>query len=398
MIIVEPNRELKKHTSAIHTSGKLSLLERKLSNVLLYNAYDQLLTNRTHQINIYLLAEISGFNSNDMRLLKASLRKLKRVEIEWDILEEDGTNTWGTSNLLASVEINSSTCTYEYSAKIAEKLSTPDLYGIISLEIQKDFTSGYALTIYEICSRYKGLLSKRPCCYSHWYSLEHFKQFLGVDTSDYYQNFKELNRKIIKPSVHEINGSLKKYAGTDIQIDPEYKKKGRFVSDIRFKISPNSQSPLPLEKNDYDDIRSTKNYSSLVEYGFSDRAAIHVIQTNDEKYVSEKLAITAEAVNTGSIRSVSGYLKKAIDENYQPKLSAVGKQSEKAKKKEAANLEQQEAEDLRSSCSAIIRSEFIDGLSDSEKQQMLLEISKNLTCNEEVHQVTTKPTNCLCGQ
>ena len=315
-----------------------------------------------------------------MRLLKASLRKLKRVEIEWDILEEDGSNTWGTSNLLASVEINSSTCTYEYSAKIAEKLSTPDLYGIISLEIQKDFTSGYALTIYEICTRFKGLLSKRPCCYTHWYSLEHFKRFLGVGESDYYQNFKELNRKIIKPSVHEINGSLKKYAGTDIQIDPEYKKKGRFVSDIRFKISPNSQSPLPLEQNDHDDIRSTKNYLTLVEYGFSDKAAILVIQTNDEKYVSEKLAITAEAVNAGSInRSVSGYLKTAIDEDFRPKVSAMSRQKERANKEEAVTLKQREAEEIRNSCSEIIRSEYIDGLSESEKHQMMLEIFKNVS-------------------
>ena len=33
---------VKKHVAAIHVSGKLTLLQRKLSNVLLLNAYDTL--------------------------------------------------------------------------------------------------------------------------------------------------------------------------------------------------------------------------------------------------------------------------------------------------------------------------------------------------------------------
>ena len=42
---------VKKHVAAIHVSGKLTLLQRKLSNVLLLNAYDTLTTRRTHRID-----------------------------------------------------------------------------------------------------------------------------------------------------------------------------------------------------------------------------------------------------------------------------------------------------------------------------------------------------------
>ena len=42
------NRPLKKHVAAIHTDGHLSLLQRKLSNVLLLNDYDALLTQTAH--------------------------------------------------------------------------------------------------------------------------------------------------------------------------------------------------------------------------------------------------------------------------------------------------------------------------------------------------------------
>ena len=39
---------VKKHVAAIHVSGKLTLLQRKLSNVLLLNAYDTLKLNLSY--------------------------------------------------------------------------------------------------------------------------------------------------------------------------------------------------------------------------------------------------------------------------------------------------------------------------------------------------------------
>jgi hypothetical protein len=42
---------VKKHVAAIHVSGKLTLLQRKLSNVLLLNAYDTLTSQNLHQID-----------------------------------------------------------------------------------------------------------------------------------------------------------------------------------------------------------------------------------------------------------------------------------------------------------------------------------------------------------
>ena len=43
---------VKKNVAAIHVSGKLTLLQRKLSNVLLLNAYDTLTSQARHQIEI----------------------------------------------------------------------------------------------------------------------------------------------------------------------------------------------------------------------------------------------------------------------------------------------------------------------------------------------------------
>ncbi|KHA54262.1 Initiator RepB protein [Sulfitobacter geojensis] len=69
---------VKKHVAAIHVSGKLTLLQRKLSNVLLLNAYDTLTTGQAHMIDARTLCLMIGYNSNDMDTLKASLRGLAR--------------------------------------------------------------------------------------------------------------------------------------------------------------------------------------------------------------------------------------------------------------------------------------------------------------------------------
>ncbi|MEM5398387.1 hypothetical protein, partial [Staphylococcus gallinarum] len=50
-----PPSELKKHVATVHVSGELSLLERKIVNVLLLNAYDELLTKKRHTLPVGIL-------------------------------------------------------------------------------------------------------------------------------------------------------------------------------------------------------------------------------------------------------------------------------------------------------------------------------------------------------
>ena len=81
---------VKKHVAAIHVSGKLTLLQRKLSNVLLLNAYDTLSTKPKHEIDARTLCLMIGYNSNDMETLKQSLRGLAETVAEWDMLDDKG--------------------------------------------------------------------------------------------------------------------------------------------------------------------------------------------------------------------------------------------------------------------------------------------------------------------
>ena len=101
---------VKKNVAAIHISGKLTLLQRKLSNVLLLNAYDTLTSARSHTIDARTLAMMVGYNSNDVDSLRASLRALAETVAEWDMLDEQGHQEWGVSSLLSFAKLKNGVC------------------------------------------------------------------------------------------------------------------------------------------------------------------------------------------------------------------------------------------------------------------------------------------------
>ncbi|ESQ10097.1 MAG: hypothetical protein N838_19290 [Thiohalocapsa sp. PB-PSB1] len=307
---------VKKNVAAIHVSGKLTLLQRKLSNVLLLNAYDDLITRAFHRIDARTLMLMIGYNSNDTATLKAALKGLAETTAEWDMLDEKGRQEWGVSSLLSYAKLKEGVCEYAYSPALAEKLHDPKVFALINLNIQRRFTSGHGLSLYENCYRFVRTGS------TGWWELELFRRLMGVDGSSYYETFKHLNAKIIKPSVEEVNRT------SNIMVTPEFRKCGRNVTHLRFVIRENRQ----LAMFDIDDgaaLRSSDVYKRLVEQGVSDRLARQWIGEHGVQYVTEKLEYVAQQEG---IKSPVGYLRAAISGDYKaPEPAAVPEPSPEAK-------------------------------------------------------------------
>ncbi len=291
---------VKKNVAAIHVSGKLTLLQRKLSNVLLLNAYDTLISRSTHRIDARTLCMMIGYNSNDTDTLKASLRGLAETVAEWDMLDEKGRQEWGVSALLSFAKLKDGVCEYAYSPALAEKLHDPKVFALINLNIQRQFTGGHALALYENCFRFIGTGS------TGWWSLETFRRLMGVDGSEYYESYKHLNAKIIKPAVAEVNKV------SDITITPEIRKQGRAVSDIRLLIKRNPQLSI-LDIDDGAGLRKGDVYAQLRALGVSDRLARQWLTEHGEDYVREKLDYVSRR---NQVKSPVSYLRRAIDEDF----------------------------------------------------------------------------------
>ncbi len=291
---------VKKNVAAIHISGKLTLLQRKLSNVLLLNAYDALTSAQTHTIDARTLAMMVGYNSNDFDTLRASLRALAETVAEWDMLDDKGRQEWGVSSLLSFAKLTNGVCEYAYSPALAQKLHDPKIYALINVHIQRNFSSGHGLALYENCYRFVRTGS------TGWWTLETFRKLMGVDGSSYYESFKHLNAKIIKTAVAEVNKSA------DIVIEPEFRKKGRSVTDIRFLIRENPQMAM-FQIDDSEGVRNLGVYRALRAQGVSDRLARQWIAEHGEAYVQQKLDYMK---GQGDVKSTVGYLSAALRDDY----------------------------------------------------------------------------------
>ena len=321
---------VKKNVAAIHVSGKLTLLQRKLSNVLLLNAYDHLVTRPKHQIDARTLCMMVGYNSNDMETLKASLRSLAETVAEWDMLGADGQQEWGVSALLSYAKLKGGVCEYAYSPALAEKLHDPKVFALINLNIQRRFTSGHALALYENCYRFVRTGS------TGWWPIDLFRRLMGVDGSAYYESFKHLNAKVIKPAVKEVNKT------SNILLEPEFRKMGRQVSEIRFKIRENPQLAM-LDIDDGEAVRQGAVYRGLLAVGVSDRLARQWIAEHGEDYVAEKLTYLR---GRDGVKSPVRYLSAALRDDYKGEVAAEPSpeavQAAEARKAQAAAEVRQE--------------------------------------------------------
>lgn len=298
---------VKKNVAAIHVSGKLTLLQRKLSNVLLLNAYDGLVSQQKHRIDARTLCLMIGYQSNDMETLKNALRGLAETVAEWDMLDAKGQQEWGVSALLSYAKLKGGVCEYAYSPALAEKLHDPKVFALINLNIQKRFSSGHALALYENCYRFVRTGS------TGWWELDLFRRLMGVEESAYYQTFKHLNAKIIKPAVAEVNKA------SNIEVTPEFRKQGRAVTEVRFRIKENAQLAM-FDLDDAPGARNSDTYAKLIGQGVSDRLARQWIAQHGEEYVATKLKLVAEQ---DGVEDPARYLNAAIRHDYQPGATAV---------------------------------------------------------------------------
>ncbi|MCW2314063.1 replication initiation protein [Rhodoferax antarcticus] len=314
---------LKKHVAAVHTSGVLSLVERKIANILLLNAYDDLVQEDgrevRHRIPVGYLGNMVGWDdSNNVSSLKAAMVSLQKTTVEFNLMK-DGKESWESMSMLSYASVRNGVCTYGYVSELARKLSDPDVFATINVGVQKRFRSGYSLTLYENCVRYRNVQS------TGWWELHTFRRIMGAD-AEMYNDFKRLSSFVITKSVAEVN------LVSDIKIAVEYQRRGRKVVALRFIVTENRQQPLfgPAAFNDdeLDVIRASETFKRLRAHGVGERLALAAIKQDPEQ---ARLAIdTAEARDqAGGIKTTTGaYITKLIE------VKAVLGQTEYAKQKE----------------------------------------------------------------
>lgn len=228
-------REVIKSSIFIHTCHNLTTLQHQLWNFLLAHAYDNLLSKCEHQIP---MQDIQHYvRSRNLAHIKNSLIQLTAAATHVVHQKTGGPTLHGLFTLLENVRFVDAYCYYSYPTDVAKLLRYhKNSYAKIDLELQLRFVSKYALILYELCLDYVDV-GQTPS-----FPIETFRLYLGLGPN-YCINFGELNFRIIKKALVEINTKT----SLMVQMKPFGNKDA--VTEVKFYVQKRtiSQSWKPVE-------------------------------------------------------------------------------------------------------------------------------------------------------
>lgn len=316
---------LKKHVGLIHCENKLSLVQRKICNILLFNALDRIKEDEIHEITLRQLCSLVGYRSNDISLIKKALKSLISIVLEWNLLDDskfideghlpDDKIAWYASSLLAGASIQRGLICYSYSPQIKTVLSSLEIYGRINLFVQSKFNSTYSLVLYENCVRFKNIGRTSV------FALPLFRSLMGLAASKY-KSFKELNRNVLQVAMNEIN------AKSDIKIEVDFKRSGRQVVGVQFFIADNESYKPAFKRLDKPQVEEKPNLLKqttlkevlMAEFHFTNPQAQDIITRHEPDYVFAKIKWVRGQAH---VKNPSAYLLAALQHDYQPVESPV---------------------------------------------------------------------------
>ena len=356
---MKEKKEVIKHSAAIHIQNDITLVQRRAWNVLLANAYDDLPVKDVYRMLVHDLALVMEFDSKNEAYLKEALEALVGCKVKWNVLEKDREIEWGVTTLLAQAKIRNGVCIYAYSPELRARLHNPRMYARISLSMQNKFNSKHAQALWELCVDY--LNETKNYGETPFIPLKSYRTLMGV-AEDMYPEFKRLNTRVIRDPIEEINRF------TDFRVEPEYRKESKKVTAVKFRVRRILDLPKPLGKQgalfpDLEDMPAIVH--DLKEAGLTASDAWEIWQqrfeyvdtskrpkgVEFETYIQEKLHLLKQRQAEGKVKSATGFLLKAIKQNYaNPEFVSEDKKQivkEEKKAKQVREHNQQLLEDQR---------------------------------------------------
>ena len=236
--------------------GKLTVIARKLYNVLLHSALQEIAEFKnlgkvlpaTHLFSAHLhdlLDPIETGSSNLRALAKIHLKEMVSTQVEWDCPEAKKGGIWGISNLLSEANLKYKLgvdskvapliAEWSFPPSILRALENPEMYAQLNIIQIAKLTSYETLVLYEICTRYRtnfdGLTNKND---PDWWvrALSNKQPTIDPKTSVVkmrpWAKFKDDK---IKSAIAEINSK------TDLNIEMIEERTGKKITAVQFKVT-----------------------------------------------------------------------------------------------------------------------------------------------------------------
>ena len=303
--------KLKKSVAAIHSrpSREVQLVQRKLINVCLYHAYDELSTQNMHRIHIDTLHYYFGYTGNNWKLFNEAFMELQQITFTWDLfgncITPDEDTSWQRVPFFSLVKWDKDTREFcwKFGEGIAEKFYLPEQFATIALEMQSRFNSTYSLVLYEQCIRYASNING-----SRWFSIQDLKDIFGISKNKYLQ-FKDFSKRVLKPALKEINDI------SDLNVDVEYKKSGRSVAYIKFHINRDSNI-IDIDPQDSEQHNAVRDVL-LKEFDVTQTVVDNLLKTYELTRINDAIDyVRGTSAYKNKTANIGGYIVKAVREGY----------------------------------------------------------------------------------
>ena len=308
-------KTIRKHVTIIHAYSLMSVLQRKIVNVLLYEAIKG--NNRVnHQNSVAVechipfstLSKAVKFNSNNTQYLKEAIDGLASLKIEWNLLKDKSPTDISFLNLRvlhgAPTFYQDNTLNFSFHKVMLDLVDNPSIYGTLDVDLQSEFESKYGHALYENSTRFVNLQKNKVI------QLETFRKILGVQ-EDKYPSMRELTRNVIAPSVEEVNDRA------DFVVSLETMKSGRKITGFEVSVKNKKKS---IVADNAPHIYENEKINKEIKQAFgilSESVLENILNNYPEEYILEKISYTKKFAKKES----SGfypipYFISAIKHNY----------------------------------------------------------------------------------
>lgn len=333
------NKLLKKHADLILCSNPMTLIQRKIFNVLLYKALPSMKDAVWFELSLRELCNLIGYTSRNYIPLVNAIETITQLGIRWRIIDSKtklDDIISDTMVVITRVRIEKGVCYYKYNDDIKTKLLRPGMYGKIDLDVQSSISSSFGLVLYELCEKFK----KIAC--TPWFTTEQLRELMGVKKNAY-RSFYDFEKNVIKKALTEVNTK------SQFEVVIFKKKKGKEVEQLKFLINSKQtciQDADNKESTNLEEIEVVKLLTMEFKVNLKQALKLYEEYSNEDKYgksyLEDKIKFVkkSNAYNAGHLTNPAGFIVDALKNDYKPSpsLSEMIHEKERIKQNNEFNI------------------------------------------------------------
>lgn len=162
--------------------------------------------------------------------LLLACQQLAQTHIRWELADASGGREMGFAALLSQAWCEGRRLHFSVPLRLSALLHHEKAFGIIHLDVLGLFTDPHARALYTV------LLPLARVETRGWWEVDEFRRRMDLPAEASYPRFSDLRRRVIEPALEEIN------ALSDLDAAVEYRRSGRRVTGIKFRVTRKSDS------------------------------------------------------------------------------------------------------------------------------------------------------------